>query len=207
MQNNTDRFKIKRLKRSKLRNAILEGAAQSFRIAGYDSTTLKDIAQAADVNSSTIYKYFTCKQHIYDEVVKDSVEDFWINLTSEFTDSEDWHEKLEILINHHLTQFEKDPRLHRDLWNALIFDQTNSKTKKIKYLAMAMYLRSAMLFSSICEDSRKGENEDVLELLRLLVYCAMQAMVDERFKSYLPRNPTEYAPALYKIITAVLQSE
>ena len=50
------------------RERILTGARASFVSRGYDQTTMKDIAAAADMTAGALYHHFTSKQQLFVEV-------------------------------------------------------------------------------------------------------------------------------------------
>jgi AcrR family transcriptional regulator len=50
------------------RERILAGARASFVSRGYDQTTMKDIAAAADMTAGALYHHFTSKQQLFVEV-------------------------------------------------------------------------------------------------------------------------------------------
>jgi len=55
-------------KKQATRQRLLENAWRLFRERGYDSTTVEDITEAADVAKSTFFNYFATKQAILDEL-------------------------------------------------------------------------------------------------------------------------------------------
>jgi hypothetical protein len=48
---------------------VLEAARKEFVKSGYDGTTVREIAAAADVNDAILYRYFKSKQQIFEEAV------------------------------------------------------------------------------------------------------------------------------------------
>lgn len=59
---------------SKTKRRIYEAASNLFHEQGYKSTTLNDIAKAADVSTGTLYRYFPSKGDFLVEIGKSSVE-------------------------------------------------------------------------------------------------------------------------------------
>lgn len=59
---------------SKTKQRIYTVAANLFLEKGYDATTLKDIAKAADVSTGTLYRYFPSKGDFLVEIGRSSVE-------------------------------------------------------------------------------------------------------------------------------------
>ncbi len=60
-------------KSQKSREAILEAAAKLFRRQGYSATTLRQIANLADIQAGSIYYYFDSKDAILDEVLDEGL--------------------------------------------------------------------------------------------------------------------------------------
>jgi AcrR family transcriptional regulator len=52
------------------RNELIRGAAMLFKEKGYEATTLKDIAECAGLDRSTIYYYIESKEEVFQEAVK-----------------------------------------------------------------------------------------------------------------------------------------
>ena len=60
-------------KSQKSREAILESAAKLFRRQGYSATTLRQIADLAEIQAGSIYYYFDSKSAILDEVLDEGL--------------------------------------------------------------------------------------------------------------------------------------
>ena len=61
------------------REIILEEALNLFSVKGYQSVTVKEIAQAVGIKDSSLYKHFASKQAIYDTLLE------WMNQKFEET--------------------------------------------------------------------------------------------------------------------------
>lgn len=55
---------LREKKAARTREQILDAALGLFRDRGYDATTIEEIAEAAEVGSSTLYRYFPSKEAI-----------------------------------------------------------------------------------------------------------------------------------------------
>jgi Transcriptional regulator len=77
LEDNSDRS-LRERKKAKTRALIQTEALRLFREQGYEETTIEQIAEAAEVSSSTIFRYFPTKQDlvIYDALDESFIEQF-----------------------------------------------------------------------------------------------------------------------------------
>ena len=55
------------------RKAILEAAFQAFTAQGFTATRLDDVAERAGTGKGTIYLYFSSKEALFEEVVRENL--------------------------------------------------------------------------------------------------------------------------------------
>lgn len=67
---------LRERKKAKTRAAIQQEALRLFRDQGYEATTMEQIAEAAEVSQSTVFRYFPTKEEL---VVTDEQDAFFIN--------------------------------------------------------------------------------------------------------------------------------
>jgi AcrR family transcriptional regulator len=65
-----ERMALVQIKKPDIRQAILEGAFTSFSRNGYASTSVADIAAAANITASNVYVYFPSKLHILYDIYR-----------------------------------------------------------------------------------------------------------------------------------------
>jgi AcrR family transcriptional regulator len=72
------RLSLRERKKAKTRALIQEHALRLFREQGYDATSVEDIAEAAEVSPSTVFRYFPTKPDlvIYDDLDERMIEAF-----------------------------------------------------------------------------------------------------------------------------------
>lgn len=71
---------------SQTREQILQAAREQFAGRGYNKTTLRSIADAADVHPALLHHYFRSKQQLYNDALNLPV-DLWEVLTRLLTDT------------------------------------------------------------------------------------------------------------------------
>ncbi len=64
----------KRLGRAERRATILDAAASAFAVSGYAGTSIADVARAAGVSHLIVYRHFTSKEELYEEVLERALE-------------------------------------------------------------------------------------------------------------------------------------
>jgi TetR/AcrR family transcriptional regulator, fatty acid metabolism regulator protein len=82
---------------------ILDAAVKTFARAGYHRTRVADIAREAGVADGTVYIYFKSKEDILVSLFEDLMFHFVQDLQSELARSKNAVEKLDTIINYHLT--------------------------------------------------------------------------------------------------------
>ncbi|WP_379154524.1 TetR/AcrR family transcriptional regulator [Paenibacillus sp. sgz5001063] len=53
------------------RQQVLQAATKSFSLFGYKATTMDQVAKIANVGKGTIYTFFTNKEQLFDEILRD----------------------------------------------------------------------------------------------------------------------------------------
>ena len=53
------------------RQQVLQAAAKSFSLFGYKATTMDQVAKIANVGKGTIYTFFTNKEQLFDEILRE----------------------------------------------------------------------------------------------------------------------------------------
>lgn len=55
------------------RQQVLQAAAKSFSLFGYKATTMDQVAKIANVGKGTIYTFFTNKEQLFDEILRELI--------------------------------------------------------------------------------------------------------------------------------------
>ena len=92
---------------------ILAAATRAFADKGYESTSITEIAQSADVSDGLIYKYFASKRDLLEHVLRAFYERVIADLDAKVVRGKNFGEKLYILISEHLSTFVAERHLCR----------------------------------------------------------------------------------------------
>jgi TetR/AcrR family transcriptional regulator, fatty acid metabolism regulator protein len=92
---------------------ILAAASHAFAEKGYKTTSITEIARAADVSDGLIYKYFSNKRDLLEHVLQDFYERVIQDLAAKVARGKGFSEQLYILISEHLLTFVAERNLCR----------------------------------------------------------------------------------------------
>lgn len=84
---------------------ILAAASRAFAEKGYETTSITEIARAAEVSDGLIYKYFTNKRDLLEHVLRAFYERIIEDLAAKVARGKGFGEQLYILISEHLSTF------------------------------------------------------------------------------------------------------
>jgi TetR/AcrR family transcriptional regulator, fatty acid metabolism regulator protein len=94
-------------------DSILAAASRAFAEKGYETTSITEIARAADVSDGLIYKYFSNKRDLLERVLEDFYERVIEDLGAKVAGEKSFGEQLYILISVHLSTFVAERNLCR----------------------------------------------------------------------------------------------
>ena len=86
---------------------ILAAASRAFAEKGYETTSITEIARAADVSDGLIYKYFSNKRDLLEHVLRAFYERVIEDLGAKVARGTGFREQLYILINEHLVDIRR----------------------------------------------------------------------------------------------------
>jgi TetR/AcrR family fatty acid metabolism transcriptional regulator len=92
---------------------ILAAASRAFAEKGYETTSITEIARAADVSDGLIYKYFSNKRDLLEHVLRNFYERVIEDLGAKVARGKSFREQLYILISEHLSYFVAERNLCR----------------------------------------------------------------------------------------------
>lgn len=94
-------------------DTILAAASRAFAEKGYETTSITEIARAAEVSDGLIYKYFSNKRDLLERVLEDFYERVIEDLGAKVAGGKSFSEQLYILISVHLSTFVAERNLCR----------------------------------------------------------------------------------------------
>lgn len=100
------------MKKDKTRELLLDRAAQMFSRQGYQSTSLKEIAAAADMKAGSLYYHFASKEALMAEVLDRSIQFISDTVAEEIEELEEnytFESGLRAFIKGHLSAILKHP--------------------------------------------------------------------------------------------------
>ena len=100
------------LARAERRSSIISGAARAFAAAGFDGTSMEDIAAAAGVTKLILYRHFESKEELYRSIL----EGVSSRLADEVASAVEAGRRRGVIVPAFLTVAREDPDGFRLLW-------------------------------------------------------------------------------------------
>jgi AcrR family transcriptional regulator len=105
------------------RRDIIRGAARCFARAGFESTTMRAIADECGFTASSLYTYFESKDEIFDALVSDVEQRFIAVFSQQIPSGLEFRQRMELLLMRFLDAAQED----RD---ALVFVSSMSRGER-----------------------------------------------------------------------------
>ena len=87
---------------NKTESKIHEAALVLFSSKGFAATSIRDIADEANINSATMYYYFQSKEEILYKIMKIYLDELYESAVSALSETKDSNKQLEVLISSHV---------------------------------------------------------------------------------------------------------
>jgi HlyD family secretion protein len=129
------------------RALILDAAEARFAVQGFDSTTIKEIAGDAGVNSALRYYYFADKEALYHAVVNRLIERLAGEMQGAFAPTDPPDVTLSAFIHRQGRTLDASPRLRKLIGRELIDHDARHAQAAIRHLAASTFerLRTAII--------------------------------------------------------------
>lgn len=145
------------------KNIILQSALHCFGEKGYEATIIDDIVRESKLSKGAIYNYFNSKEEIYLQLLKNSTEDFFMEVHSEYGKRKSAAEKLRFLFERFQNQKlsedrRKFMRLYTEFW------LYSSRQQDLKDLMEERYIQFTGFVEEIVKEGQgKGEFRDQID--------------------------------------------
>lgn len=182
---------------TQVRDRILEAARDRFYKFGFTKVTTDEIASAIGISKKTLYKYFSSKDHLLEEVIQSTLRECDCTLNGILFNQElDFVEKLKQIMMQIGMQYAKiDPACIEDL----------RKNVPQVWKAIDEYRHKKILtdFSQLCNEGvKKGIfRSDVDSQIVVLMYAnIIQKMINPEMLSQLPFSASQVFEMIAKVI-------
>lgn len=161
---------------------ILEVAVNLFAEQGFDGTSVRDIAKAADVNIAMISYYFGSKEKLMEAIFARHSANVRFQLENLLHDKEMGpFEKMEKLIDSYLEKYFSQQCFHKIVVRSQMSNQSNS----VKPILHVMKKPNQELITKLIQEGQKKgafkKNIDVPLLLATMIGTANQVMTAQQF--------------------------
>lgn len=161
---------------------IIETAEKLFSGKGYEATTVRDIAEVANVNIAMISYYFGSKEKLLEAVFNHRMGNIGMRVESLLkNDSLTPLQKVDILIDEHIERVVQ----HEGFYKIMLCEQVINKNPVIIKLLSQIKMRNAELINKVIIDGqRKGDfkkNIDVVLLMSTLIGTVIQVLINQSF--------------------------
>ncbi len=161
---------------------ILETAEKLFAVKGFEGTTVRDIAEQANVNLAMISYYFGSKEKLMENLfehrtgyIKMRVENLLKNASLSPM------EKVELLIDEHIERAVTNQKFHK----IMVCEQVVNKNPAIIKVLSQIKIRNAQIIGSLIKDGQKKgafkKNVDVVMLLGTMVGTVSQMLINKSY--------------------------
>jgi AcrR family transcriptional regulator len=166
---------------------ILHIAEKLFAQKGFDATTIRDIAEAAEVNIAMISYYFGSKEGLMEFLFHERMDATKIKVEQLLkNNSIGPFEKVDIMLEEYIAKVLQN----QPFYKILICEQIMNKNKIILKLLNEIKMSYATMFTELIKEGQKKKlfkkNVDVVLALNTMIGTAMQFVINK--KHYLEFN-------------------
>lgn len=195
---------------------IIETAERLFAAKGFDGTSVRDIADAAEINVAMISYYFGSKEKLMEAIFEVKIGKVQMRVEELLKDTSMTPlEKVSILVDEHIERVMKSQQFYR----IMICEQASNKSPAIMEKVKKLKIRNAELISELIkEGQKKGDFKkkvDVVLMLNTMIgtvwqtiitkdhyreFTNNQALSDEEYEKLLKKKLTIHIKTLFKAI-------
>lgn len=126
------------------REQILDAAASLFAEKGFYAATVEGIASRAGIGKSTVYEYFSSKDHIFQETLKEGLESYMEAMKGRLKQPCSVRDVLTAIGTAHFNFIKERTHIAR-----ILADEYNSQSPWAKELLLQLRERRISMFSSL----------------------------------------------------------
>lgn len=160
---------------------ILEAAARLFAIRGFKASTIREIAQAAQVNDVTVYRYFPRKRKLYWDAIQWHIQSIdFLEVIAESLAKNAPLEKQVLYLRERIScEFRNQPNLIRIIYFTLLELDAESRRLYKEFFCPATELIAETLRNP---DSRIDESVAIVDaaaiLYEVMGHCSLEVLLD-----------------------------
>jgi len=179
-------------------DAILAAATRVFADKGYSAASITEIARAADVSDGLIYKYFSNKRDLLEQVLTNFYERIIAELATKVTAAPTFALRLEILIGEHLRTFMADA----DLCHLFISEVRTASDYRGSAIQQLNRRYTAVLMKIVDEAIANGEIEADLDprLVRDMLFGSIEHLAWRHINRKRPLDVAQTTRVLTDIL-------
>lgn len=175
--------------------AIIDAAQKLFADAGFEGTSVRDIAHEAGVNVAMISYYFGSKEKLMEAVFEQKANHTRIKIENLLQNEQLTHlEKVSILIDDYVDKFIAQQEFHR----IMIREQLMEKNTSVAELICDLKKRNVASIKKLINEGQKAgafrKNIDIVMMVTTLVGTVSQMITSQRF--YKEINNLEDLPEI-----------
>lgn len=181
---------MSRVERKKLaaQNRILKAAEQLFlREDGYDKTTIRDIAELADVSTGAVYMHFSGKPDIMAVLLDRIIEDYVKTFANAGVKEKNGLRKVEVYIGHFFNLI-RQPKFLAYIHYAQRLDPEEIRASMTKAMIEKHQRFYDLLRSALVEGQKDGSIQkfDSPEMMAFIFMCVTRGFVREITEEHSP---------------------
>lgn len=176
------------------REHIISTAMKLFAEQGFEGTSIRDIAEKADVNVAMVNYYFGTKEKLFEKIVEYKSASTR-GVLDEITNNKSLSsfQKIEAIIDSYIERLFTHRVFHRLIHQELILNQRESLQSSI---VNSLYPNSVIIKNIIENGIKKGEFKKVDPELTIatLIGTINQILLSKKFCNKLMCKPDDYVP-------------
>jgi AcrR family transcriptional regulator len=170
------------------KHSILSKSRELFEQHGYGKTTLTDIAKSIGKVKSALYYYFSGKEEIFAQIVKDESSQFWDSLESAIQTGDTVEDQLHIYVHMRVELMQKIAKrysfLKQEFFELMpIVDENRQEADKLEKDAITALLLSYPKYKEIEEKTVRFKAEmlvNTIKGLEVQMYVTDQVLIDQK---------------------------